>query len=583
MKSFKAFFASLLILLSTVASYLSSQELGKVSSETSLGKYFAKTIAYYDNVVLIGEMLRAPSEKNRKYFASLLEKEIKLARFYWESLPSEITSNFARVCLSKKYKSVDELKSDVEYYLAPELIKILDINKEMRALALVTEAERNSFIATKAKSLGISAEKVERIMNSGYVVVPFIKKYLASRDTIVKVVDKKEKRVPAVRVALQGGLTLFRVNFKDNQYSVKPEYEIEDEDESIFEIKDGNIVAAEDTAFMNAVSSIAFKFELTMRNLFKLYSPISEVGFNSVSFPLGRREGIGIDDGFNVIEMVEEPSGEIKPKNVGFVRVTKVDARFSRAQIIIGGILWGKIERGMFVEERPRFPFDFVFGGFLSPVGIEAVKLGLRGQLGNGILREIDNDTLEIISHGKFGYAGRFNVNFNIGRVSRSQISQLWLVLGGGAGIIPLKAKFFGEDVKNATFGWLGLGLMKKFYFRRLALAFESNVVFSNFEFSIKKTDGSDTVKYALSPSLWFFGITAGSGVEFVITPDVNIGGRVYYQATPKSNEWSFLRKVGDKEERRKVKFGNVNLSGFAFQFYVNVSIKNFAKVRRFD
>ncbi|CUS90977.1 hypothetical protein JGI7_01500, partial [Candidatus Kryptonium thompsonii] len=152
---------------------------------------------------------------------------------------------------------MDELKSDVEYYLAPELIKILDINKEMRALALVTEAERNSFIATKAKSLGISAEKVERIMNSGYVVVPFIKKYLASRDTIVKVVDKKEKRVPAVRVALQGGLTLFRVNFKDNQYSVKPEYEIEDDDESIFEIKDGNIVAAEDTAFMNAVSSIA--------------------------------------------------------------------------------------------------------------------------------------------------------------------------------------------------------------------------------------------------------------------------------------------------------------------------------------
>ncbi|MFN3135606.1 MAG: hypothetical protein ACK44H_08560, partial [Candidatus Kryptonium sp.] len=153
MKSLKAFLTILLILLFTVVSYLSSQELRKVGSETPFEKYFAKTIAYYDDVILVGDMLKVPSEKNRKYFASLLEKEIRLARFYWESLPSEITSNFERVCLSKKYKSVDELKSDVEYYLAPELVKILDINKEIRALALVTEAERNSFIATKAKSL----------------------------------------------------------------------------------------------------------------------------------------------------------------------------------------------------------------------------------------------------------------------------------------------------------------------------------------------------------------------------------------------------------------------------------------------
>lgn len=575
MKSLKVFLAVPILLL-TVISYLSSQGLGEVSPETYTGRYFAKTIAYYDNAVLVGEMLRVPSEKNKRYFASLLEKEIKLARFYWESLPSEITSNFERVCLSKKYKSVDELKSDVEYYLAPELVKILDINKEIRALALVTEAERNSFIATKAKSLGISAEKVERIMNSGYVVIPFIKKYLASRDTIVKVVDKKELRVPAVKVALKGGLVLFRVNFKANQYSVKPEYEVEDESESSFEIKEGNIVAAEDTAFMNSANSIAFKFELTMRNLFKLYSPISEVGFNSVSFPLGKRDGIRIDDGFNVVEMVEQPSGEIKPRNVGFVRVTKVDAEFSRAQIIIGGVFWGRLERGMMVEERPRFPFDFVLAGFLPPVKIQTGKFKL-----NEI--RVNNDTLEITSHGKFGYTGRFNINFNIGRSLESQISQFWFVLGGSVGVIPIQAKFFEEDVNTAIFGRFDLGLMKKFYFRRLALTLESSVSYSNFKFSIKKTEGSDTVEYALSPSSWFFGITAGSGVEFVITPDVNVGGRVYYQVTPKTAEWSFLRKVGDKEERRKVKFGSVNLSGFAFQFYVNISIKNFAKVRRFD
>ncbi|MFN3135692.1 MAG: hypothetical protein ACK44H_09020, partial [Candidatus Kryptonium sp.] len=285
---------------------------------------------------------------------------------------------------------------------------------------------------------------------------------------------------------------------------------------------------------------------------------------------------IRIDDGFNVVEMVEQPSGEIKPRNVGFVRVTKVYAEFSRAQIIIGGVFWGRLERGMMVEERPRFPFDFVLAGFLPPVQIQTGKFKLN-EIG------VDNDTLEITSYGKFGYTGRFNVNFNIGRTLESQISQFWFVLSGSVGVIPIQAKFFGEDVNMAIFGRFDLGLMKKFYFRRLALTLESSVSYSNFEFSIKKTKGSDTVKYALSPSSWFLGIIAGSGLEFVITPDVNIGGSVYYQVTPKTNEWSFLRKVGDEEKRRKVNFGSADLSGFAFQFYVNISIKNFAKVRRLD
>lgn len=590
MKNLKSFLIILLSSISAILSNLNSQELGRVGSEMLFGKYFAKTIAYYDKAVLIGEMLKVPSERKQKYFAFLLERQIKLPRFYWESLPVEVVSNFTEVCSHKKYGSVDELKKDVEHYLAPELIKILDINKEIRALELVTEAERNSFIATKAKSLGISAEKVERIMNSGYVVVPFIEKYATSKDTIVKTVEvdgkRKEIRVPAIKVALQGGLVFFKVNFKDNQYSVKPDFAIDKDGESIFEIKGGNEAAAEDTAFMNVVSSVIYGFELTMRNIFKLYAPISEVGFNSVSFPLGKKEGIKIDDGFDVVEMVEQPNEGIKLRRVGFVRVTRVAdntrrSRFSRAQIIIGGVFWGRLERGMMVEERPRFPFDFVFAGYLSPVGIEVGKFGLRSKV-DDMLRGVDNDTLEIKSVGKFAYTGRFNFNLNLSNIGNLQSPQIWLILGVSFGAIPLKAKFFDKDVKAAVFGSFNLSLMKKFYFRRLALAFESGVSLSNFEFSIEKKIDSDSVKYALSPSKWFFGGVAGAGFEFVLSPDVNIGGKAYYQITPKTNEWSFLRKVGDNEKRRAIRLNSVSLSGFAFQFYINISIKNFARVKKF-
>ncbi|MEN3039450.1 MAG: hypothetical protein ABDI07_09950 [Candidatus Kryptonium sp.] len=67
-------------------SFCTAQEESFKPSE----KYFARTIAYYDNTVIIGEIAKPPSEKNRKYFASLIERQIKLPRFYWESLPDEI-------------------------------------------------------------------------------------------------------------------------------------------------------------------------------------------------------------------------------------------------------------------------------------------------------------------------------------------------------------------------------------------------------------------------------------------------------------------------------------------------------------
>jgi hypothetical protein len=557
------------------------------SSDGENNKYFKKAIAYYDNTVLVsGNVVKKPSDKNRKYLANLISRQINLPRFYWESLPEQTVSKFDEVS-SKIYNSLEEINYDVENYLAPELIKILDISKEMRALSLLTEAERNSFIATKAKSLGVSADKVEKIMNSGYVVVPFIEKYIALKDTLIKKFKTKDGerqvKIPVIKVQMQGGMTFFKVNFKNNVYSVKPAYAVvQKEDISSFvEIKDNDVTAAEDSAFKVCSLGLVNNFGLTVRNLFKLSAPVAEAGFNSISFPLGKGEGVRIDEGFDVFELVEDVSGEVKPRRVGFVRINKVgDNRnkneLSRAQIIIGGIFSNRIERGMFVEERPRLPGDIFLGAMLTSVKIQSGVFKLNEP-------RVSNDTLYIKSSGKFAITGRFNINVNLSTTLDLTIPQFWMTLGGGIGAIPLNAKFFGEDVKIATFASFNLGLMRKFYFRRFAVNFETGVSLSNFEFSIEKKNNQDTVKYALSPRNWFWGGFAGAGFEFVINPDINIGARVFYQFSQRTDEWSYLRKVGDKEERKKIKFGDVNLTGLMYQVYLNLSIKNFAKVRKFE
>jgi hypothetical protein len=63
-----------------------------------------------------------------------------------------------------------------------------------------------------------------------------------------------------------------------------------------------------------------------------------------------------------------------------------------------------------------------------------------------------------------------------------------------------LDVNFFGNDVKSGLYGNFSIGLMKKVYFRRLSVAFESRVGVANFKFSAKESSGRDTIEYALSP-----------------------------------------------------------------------------------
>jgi hypothetical protein len=125
---------------------------------------------------------------------------------------------------------------------------------------------------------------------------------------------------------------------------------------------------------------------------------------------------------------------------------------------------------------------------------------------------------------------------------------------------------------------------MKKVYFRRLSVAFESRVGVANFKFSAKESSGRDTIEYALSPREWLLHGGVGAGIEFVINPDLNIGVKGLYLLSESTNRWTFLKKIGDDEKRWEVNFGSpVSMSGFSFKVYFNISIKNFAKVRKFE
>jgi hypothetical protein len=554
--------------------------------EGGFSKYFKKTISFFDYSAIVSkEIVVEPSDTVRKKLAEFVSTQIKLPRFYWESLPETTVSVFKQVVSEKKYSSIEELSSDVQNHVAPELIKILDISKEMRALSLVSEADREKFISTKAKTLGIDAQKVEKVMNSGYVVVPFIDVAKIRRDTVV--VKNKEFRVPGVRATIDGGLAIYRVKFKDNQYSIVFAYEIRAKNPYVVFVSTSDYkakISPQDSAFIVACSGLVRSFDMALREIFKLSAPVVEASFNSVKFDLGKREGVLIDDGFDIYEFVETKTGEINKKNVGFVRVSKVaDNRhrkeYSSAQIIIGSIFGSDvIQKGMLAEERPRFPFDFVFGLNAFPVKVSSVDIPPSAFPPSADVK----DTIKIKKVSPFAYAGHFDINVNFGKAINK--SQLWFVLSANVGLLPLDVNFFGNDVKSGLYGNFTIGLMKKVYFRRLSVAFESRVGVANFKFSAKESSGRDTIEYALSPREWLLHGGVGAGIEFVINPDLNIGVKGLYLLSESTNRWTFLKKIGDDEKRWVVNFGSpVSMSGFSFKVYFNISIKNFAKVRKFE
>jgi len=99
-----------------------------------------------------------------------------------------------------------------------------------------------------------------------------------------------------------------------------------------------------------------------MKNIpdFRLSAEIKEVDGSNIQAALGDREGLGLDDGYNVVELVEDDSGNVQVTDNGFFRVQTVGNNFESATNLstFHQYLGATPERGMTVMERARLGID---------------------------------------------------------------------------------------------------------------------------------------------------------------------------------------------------------------------------------
>jgi hypothetical protein len=500
-------------------------------------KYERKSISYVD-VLLVSNPEIKIEGKQASYLIKKLREYIEMPRFDYNPIPEELVADFKSELESRGSSiSLDEIVELLKEKFVPKIIEILDIEKEIRAQGLLTEAQRNSFIATKAKSLGITAEQAMKIMNSAFIYVPVISKYntYISGQTYV--------------VELSAGVVWYRVVYSEDgtsdlKLTVKKETRGIGVGTIGKEVKhEGEKVDYKEYAFRTAAIALARDIQVAVRDIpeFRLGAQVTEVYSNAISFPMGKREGIKIDDGFDLVELQENPDGGVIQKKIGFARVTQVadnrsnPNRFSKARVIIGRGL----EPGIYVSERPRLPIDLLVNFKTNPFTITLT--GFR-------------------SESMTGYSIHAELLYNLGR--NLDISQLWvgggLSFGGGsAENLEIMKIIFGDKPDVSILEYNAV-IMKRFY-----LPFRFSVV-GRADFVLEVVNFSKGDAKLQHSGL---GLALGLGVEYTATPDVILGLGLGYRFFSESEEW----EGGSGSETIPGFAGNH--SGTIFSVYLNYSL----------
>ncbi len=504
-------------------------------------RYTRKSISYVDALLVAGDFKISPA--NQQYFLDAIHTGIQIARFDYNTLPDNIQQSFKRKLADGEYTSEADIEAIINKTIVPEIIKILDINKEIRARALVSDVQKNSFIGLKAKEIGITADQLEQVMNSSFIYIPFIDTYH----------EKWSKNKKEVDVRIKGGVLWYHIITAENPRvekfakisSIGTSNANSDKDNKI----NGERVSAKDFAFRNAAQTLAMNLEVKTRELdmFKLMAPISEVYRRKIRFPLGRAEGVKLDDPFFVGEWIEKTNGKIHFQKSGFVRVSTVSDNHSAPGQLSQAVAIKKGDwvSGMMIVEHPRLGIDIAVKPRWFNVKIEEGAF--------------QSDKFAVGFEKFTGGVPGIDLDFQCNIASLTKKRQSFLVVGGTGAVIPVKSRvcsrqellnlfdIFKISVEReqenswATYFNGYLGYMRKFYFGRFALHGETLLGAQGLSVG-GKYDNKDVRIINVS-----VGGRVNVGLEYALNVDCNVGVFTGYNMFAPMNLWYV--KYDDKEE----------------------------------
>lgn len=369
--------------------------LGNILSAQQ-GKYVRKSVSSLESVWFkpgsVGGL-----QFDSKTFDKFIDFYIEIERFDYNTLPANLLQEFRREANSIEEVSADALSEVLQNTVTSKIVEILndpDVMKE-RGEALKDESAFQSFAATKAKSLGLTTDELKTLMNSAYIYLPFISS-----------AKKESEGADDLSITLEGGIIWWQMKIMagDGSTSVEQVLSATTKGYSVIDPTAKAPITKEPlynkfkfgteewsttpTQYCQNDAMLAFAKNLGVKTKeiddFKLQAQIVEADGKKYAFPLGFKEGVHLDDGFHIVEFMEDEKGNEVAEEIGFVRVAKTGDNnedpnnYTYANQLLGS----KVSEGTVVMEHPRLGMDVrVKLGMVTGLAIkkEYVPAGLTG------------------------------------------------------------------------------------------------------------------------------------------------------------------------------------------------------------
>ncbi|MCK9409752.1 MAG: hypothetical protein M0R68_11540 [Bacteroidetes bacterium] len=569
----------------------------------SSAQYKKKVVSFVDHVVTASST--ALTDRQASYIASMFSKSITMERFNYASLPENVVSSFVAQSSGMSSANAEQVRATIEKTLAPKFLELLDINKEMLSKQNLSETERNTFLATKAQSAGLSASQLESILNSGFFFVPYVEYFRHDVERGERE-EKNEKgkvvrKVPTITHShsIKAGLLWFQLIVdKSNTAAVRyigaangwKGNAIDRGETKDVEHSEG--LEWETFSEVVNISAVNVGNETKKLEEFKLTGSISETTMFGVMLNLGSREGVGLDDSYWIEELEETESGDVIKSRRGFVKIREVgnnkndESATSYAQTITGS----NYSPGLSVTEIPMIGLNAVFGLGSMPVNIKpfdnTVAVGSRAA-NFGLSKSGYDLAVKVTGETKSAF-GPF-IWFQGSLANSSKISELWFHAGASLGFLSFDGKFYlleynsiglltrvdsTNDIGVALTGYANFGLVKKFYLRRFALVLQADVKYWLTDLTTSGQDSKgDNLDYSLSNDA--LGFDGRAGIEMYLTPMLSIGAGAEYNIFATDNIWTATVTDKDKKETKNSEAvgPDTKYSGLGVYLWINYAL----------
>jgi len=501
------------------------------------GQYLRKSVSSIRDILVKSNQIPRGTQVDEAFMSRMMRFYIEVPRFDYNNLPESVISDFIKEVNRLDSLSTAAIADVVKKTVAVKVREILTNPQvmEARIKGFKTEADLNTFAATKAKELTLSEADLALLMNSAYFYLPYITRIRKSID--------KDKRIT---VTINGGLLWYQIKetstgqveiVEISNKSVTESYgfsKVGDSNYNRFAFGNESFTTdPHNYALYDAILTFAKNAGVLTKEIedFKLTSQLMEVSMNSVSFSLGKKEGVHLDDGFYVKRASENAKGDIIYREVAYVRVSKTGdnkadpSALTKAEKIIVG---DSPQVGDVVFENPRIGIDIRVKGGYAQLSVPFTSIVAEKPLMSSIL------TLDDGAEFSNAYTLELDFAYNMAAITGTPQTFLDISLMIGTAVAP-DFEYNSDYQPGLASGYLGF--TRKFNLRRTSFTFGLAAGADYFSFSevgssSDSNDNSDSNKDDYKYEYLTGGVRGVLGFELLLTPNFSLFANAGYKYT---------------------------------------------------